>query len=58
MKQMINIYNDTRMTKTERKAARSESHLERLMEIGSRYMANFAVVRGNMPSFSSSFFLQ
>lgn len=45
------------MNRAGQKAAQRESFLDRVMNSGAKYMASFAVVRGNLPSTNSSFFL-
>lgn len=45
------------MNRAGQKAAHKGSFLDRVMDSGAKYMSSFAVVRGNMPSTNSSFFL-
>lgn len=47
-------YENKMMNKTEQKTARKVSRLDRLMNSSAAYMANYAVVKGNLPSFNSS----
>ncbi len=39
--------------RAQQKAAREASRLDRLMNSSARYMANYALLRGNLPSFNS-----
>lgn len=56
MKNTSYTYESKTMKKKEQKAARTESRLDRLMNSSAKYMSNFAVVRGNLPSFNNNFF--
>ncbi len=55
MKKTTNLYETKTMRNTEQKAARTDSTLQRVMDSAARYMSNYAVIRGNLPSFNSSF---
>lgn len=60
MKRTNNTYESKMMNKTVqggKKAARSTSRLDRVMDSSASYMSNYAVIRGNLPSFNSGSFL-
>ena len=50
-----NVYQSKMMNNARngQKAAQKASRLDRILDSGARYMSNFAVIRGNLPSFNS-----
>lgn len=60
MKKTNKAYESRMMNKAPRsqqKAARGTSRLDRVMDSGAAYMANYAVIRGNLSPFNSGFFM-
>ncbi len=51
-----NIFASKTLNKVEQKAARKSSLLDRMISSSSAYMSNYAMLRGNQPSLTNSFF--
>ncbi len=59
MKKTNNQYESRTMNRNlrnEQKAAHRPGRLDRVLDSGASYMANYAIVRGNLSSFNSGFF--
>lgn len=59
MKKTNNTYESEMMNKTlrsQQKAARKVSRLDRIMDSSAAYMSNYAVIRGNLSPFNSGYF--